>query len=490
MIKRFTLCLALLATAPVQAQPPAPDPDPVERLFAPDIIRAEFDQLYAGLQAAHVDLFAATPRSVMDRHHAEIRAGFNAPLPRTEIERAFQTFTALARHAHARIESDGRDYGAYREAGGRVLPVNISIRAGRVLVESHASGVGALQPGDEILAFNGMPNTVWMPRLLRHVSAETPRFGQTLLEFQLRRLVWQEWPELDTASLDVRHADGSQSRITLPFRNSEEMEIAGFVGAPQFRLDTQEARLIGDDIAYLRPGPFYNTMPGGDVWDPTGFVAFVDESFADFQAASADTLIIDLRDNPGGDNSFSDPMLAWIADRPFRFASHFTVRVSPQSTAANQARLDAMETPGGMSALYAELYAQSPDGALIEIDLPWTEPRPSGDRFDGAVYVLVNRYSFSNAVTVAAMVQDYGFGSIVGETTADMATTYGAMETFSLDTTGIRVAYPKAHIIRPDGVSESHPVTPDIALDMPDLRGTDDVVLDQLVDLIRNRVAD
>ena len=102
--------------------------------------------------------------------------------------------------------------------------------------------------------------------------------------------------------------------------------------------------------------------------------------------------------------------------------------------------------------------------------------------------MLVNRYSFSNAVTVAAQIQDYGFGVVTGETTADMATTYGAMEQFTLPRTGIIVGYPKAHIVRINGALESHPVTPDVALDFPVLRGPEDVVLDQLVAHVRTAI--
>ncbi|MAC88469.1 S41 family peptidase [Maricaulis sp.] len=487
MFKQFTLCLAVLIAGQGDAQSPTDAEAEAPRLFSPQAIRADFDQLYAGLREAHADLYAATPQSVMDQRHVEMRAGFDTPMSVPEIAREFQVFTALARHAHARIQTGGEAYQAFRAAGGRVLPLTLSIRSGRVFVETNASTADALQPGDEILSLNDLPNTVWMPRLLRHVSAETPRFGQTILEFQLRPLIWQEWPDLTEVVLDVRHVDGQRSRIEVEFRNSEDMAAALEGRQEPFRLDSRDARMLGGQTAYLRPFAFFNIEPGGDVWDPTDFIRFVDDSFLAFRAAGARHLIIDLRDNPGGDNSFSDPMLAWVADQPFRFSSRFTVRVSPQSTAANQARFDAMAVPSGMTATYAELYDATPAGDLIEIDLPYAQPRPADDRFEGDVYVLVNRYSFSNAVSVAALVQDYGFGEIVGEVTADMATTYGAMETFTLAETGIAVGYPKAHIVRPNGNLVSHPVTPDIRLDFPVVRGRDDVVLDQLIALIQER---
>lgn len=66
---------------------------------------------------------------------------------------------------------------------------------------------------------------------------------------------------------------------------------------------------------------------------------------------------IDLRDNPGGDNSFSDGMLAWIAGRPFRFSPGFEIRVSEATVASNQARLDSLPAgAGGASADMAALF--------------------------------------------------------------------------------------------------------------------------------------
>ena len=97
---------------------------------------------------------------------------------------------------------------------------------------------------------------------------------------------------------------------------------------------------VSDEIAYFRPGPFYNTEPGTDnPWDSNRFKAFVDKSFKDLQVNPAQTLIIDLRNNPGGTNSFSDHLVKQVADRPFSFSSDFRVRISRASIEANEQRL-------------------------------------------------------------------------------------------------------------------------------------------------------
>jgi len=78
---------------------------------------------------------------------------------------------------------------------------------------------------------------------------------------------------------------------------------------------------------------------------------------------------------------------------------------------------------------------------------------------------------------VAALVQDYKFGTILGEETSDMATTHGAMEQFKLPKTGIAVGYPKARIVRPNGDLRARGVTPDIVIRIPAVETPEDEVL-------------
>jgi hypothetical protein len=66
-----------------------------------------------------------------------------------------------------------------------------------------------------------------------------------------------------------------------------------------------------------------------------------------------------------------------------------------------------------------------------------------------------------------------------------MATTYGAMEQFPLDHTGLKVGYPKARIVRPNGDLRSRGVTPDIAIRVPVVQSPRDEVLQQAIAIAR-----
>jgi C-terminal processing protease CtpA/Prc len=88
---------------------------------------------------------------------------------------------------------------------------------------------------------------------------------------------------------------------------------------------------------------------------------------------------------------------------------------------------------------------------------------------------------------VAALAQDAKFATILGEETSDLATTYGAMEQFTLPRTSIEVGFPKAHIVRPSGDTAARGVVPDIAIPTPLLESKDDPVLRRAVAIAASR---
>lgn len=466
-ISRRALLAAMMATGASLAAPRA---EAQGGTFAPEALRRELAGLYEELQATHFNLFARVSRSRYDAAYRAALAGLDRPLPKLEAERVFQRFVATGRVAHARIDYLLPSFRAFRAGGGRALPLEVRIRDGRIFVVEDASGI--LRPGTELTRLAGLSAADLLARLWDEVSADTAYMAQSLIELDFAALVWTAFGEAAAFNAIV----GGQ-RLTLPALT--KAEAAKAIRTPRLSIDPTEraARMLDDGVAYLRPGIFMNLEPGADPYDTAPFRAFIDQGFERFRAAGARALLIDLRDNPGGHNAFSDHMVAWFANRPFRFYSRFAVRASAQAVAANAARL----TQGGpgreISQTIADAYARARrPGDVVELDAPPAQPR-RGERFTAPVFVLINRRAYSNSVATAALIQDYGFGQVIGEETSDLATTFGAMEQFTLPTTGIVVGYPKAFIVRPSGSLAARGVVPQTRIPTPILEGLDDPVL-------------
>jgi C-terminal processing protease CtpA/Prc len=451
--------------------------------LTPEAVRADLTSLYEGLQRAHFDLYANTPRAEYDALYTEMLAGIDEPMSRAQAQILLQRFAAAGHVAHATLGFPNEVYEAFREADGRAFPLGVQIEAGRIYVSQNLSGLDGIAPGQEIVSLDGESATTLLSRLGRNVSADNAYLLHAQLGPQFAALLWLERGEVETFRVELRQPGGGTTTTLVPARTRAAMRAAAAAAPGTFEIDYTErvARMLPGGIAYLRPGIFLN-VESDDLYNAQAFRAFIDSSFEQFLEAGAQTLLIDLRDNPGGDNSFSDPMIAWFAGENFRFASAFRIRVSSEATASNAARIEG--TIGdSVSHQLAAAYANAANGDIIDFLIAVREPR-AGRRFEGRVFVLINRRSFSNSVLTAAIVQDYGFGRIIGEPTSDLATTYGASENFTLPNTRLQVSFPKAHIVRPNGDRRVQGVTPDFLIVTPIVQGADDPVLTEALRIV------
>jgi len=466
---------------------PAAAPAQTEKLFTPAEVRSDMEIMYRRLQADAFELYAFTPKPEMDRLYEQLKAEIDHPLTRLEVQTRLELLAAVARQGHTRVEGFYAAWTAYQKAGGKAFPLAIRIVDGRAYVARNSSGLARLKSGDEILEIDGEPAAYWLGRTRRRISAETPAFADSILEYDFPMYLWLEVGSRPNFHVLAKPTDGEAFDLEVPSASAQEMAANAARQPPALDLEhpLRDARILPNGSGYLRPGPFYNeeAKTGADGWDVTAFRAFIDSAFRTFNAKGVRVLIIDLRSNPGGDSLFSDVMMSWIADRPYQFFSSFKVRVSDDAVAANRDRIEHDAAAAGpISQRYAALYAKSHPGEVVKFSLPLSLPNQT-EKFRGRVFALVNRQTYSNAVAVAATIQDYRFGKILGEPTADMATAFGAMEHFTLPATGIVLGFPKAHIVRPNGDARSKGVMPDIAIRFPIVETPEDEVLGRAADI-------
>lgn len=456
-------------------------------MLTPDIIRKDFTQLYKSLRSAHIDLYVSMSASDYDQAFQQTLERFTQPMSKEDVITEFQKFVALGNVAHARVESAGAAFSDYLAAGGTLLPLMLRVRGDQVFVTDFFGDGPEPSPGDEIILLNNEPTGAVLKRLRAHVSADTKLLANTLMELELPRLIWHAYGEQASFDVVLRDGEGRETAMTIDtvsYQTAQQKAAGQQTGRLELSWSDREAKIMPDGTAYLRPGPFYS-VDSDDSWNTADFEAFIDDAFSEFIKAESLRLLIDLRNNPGGDASFSDLMIAWLADRPFRFYSEFRVKVSPEAEASNSTRLVGDEVHW-VSRAYAREFASRKNGEIFSFEMPFVSPR-EGRRFTGDIYVLVNRHSYSNAVTAAALLQDYEFAVVLGEETADLASTLGAMEHFTLDQTGIRVGFPKAQIVRPNGDTTRRGVIPDLHIQTPLIEGKEDPTLQVALALIMDQ---
>jgi C-terminal processing protease CtpA/Prc len=195
--------------------------------------------------------------------------------------------------------------------------------------------------------------------------------------------------------------------------------------------------------------------------DQQAYNAFIGDAFARIRDAKVTTLIIDVRENPGGDDGMWKAFLPYLADKPFRNGSSYIKKVIA-------GRASGLEKVGDVVHGFGDT---------------WVEPDVNSPlHFSGKTYVLVGRMTYSSAVLFSNVVQDFGFAQLAGAGGYARARQTGGVQNIILPNTGLEITIPRFVLDRPSGEREPGLVHPDIVLpDSPfDRMVTVNALLDSL----------
>jgi hypothetical protein len=453
--------------------------------FSAAEVKQDLAYLYETLQKSHYNLFVNTPKTEFDQALQKVNTGITDSLTKLEITRIFQSFVALSKLAHCSINFPSNLYfDSVNLNTAMLFPFTLTVVDKKAIITANFSSDSSIRAGAELVSINNQAVDAWLSGIHRFLSGETEELRNSLMELiSFPRVLW--WNYGNRAEFTIGYSqEGVLKKSTVPALRASELEKQLAMQKSVFSTN-REFRILNNGIAYLHPGIFLNNESSGNTsehntFKKNEFVSFIDSAFLAIHDAKSKDLIIDLRGNPGGDNSFSDHMIAYFATKPFWFCSEFNVKTSELTK-----RFWKDVSDPSVSELKTEILRRK-DGEVFKVRFNKYAPRKDSLRFNGRVCVLIDRYSYSNTVAVAAIVQDYRFGTVMGEPTADVASTYGAMHSIILPITGIDVGYPKAFIVRPNGDKSLRGVSPDIKAP-DDIFTEDDEVLEQAVAYIISR---
>ena len=449
-------------------------------------IRCDLKYMYETLEKSNYNLFAYIKKEKMDSIYNEIYYSINDSLTALETFRLFKPFVSLAKMSHCSIYNSWSEYyGGDAKQEVSLFPLDLYFSEGKAFVNTNFSVNTSINRSDEIISFNDQPMNEFMADFFKYITGPSDYYKNSSIEqTRFSRLYWFFYGDCDKFKLGIRKRNGQVENLIIhPIPRSEfEEKIKEQKSNMRYH---KEYRMIDNNTAFLHPGVFLNVSDDFDMSDPrtydnTKFCQFIDSSFTYFQHKGTKNLIIDLRNNPGGDNSFSDYMIAYLASKPFSIASKFRIKTS-QMTKDFWKEIDIPE----VQAIKEQILSLE-NGTSFDIDIPIVEPHDDSKRFKGNVYVLINRYSYSNAAMVSAIIQDYNFGVIIGEETTEEVTSFGAMHTFKLLNTKLTVAYPKSFFVRPNGDITPRGVVPDYLVDI-DIFSDKDKVLERTLKIIADK---
>lgn len=437
MSVKYLSILFLLLSSLSFAQP--------SRKFSQQEVKEDLKYLYETLKASHYDVYAYTSEQAFEETYQKIQKAIaKDSLTVLEASNLMQPLVSNIKNGHTNLLFPVQSYFEYAQNGGTIFPLELAFENGKALIRKNWSANKAIEKGAEVLSINGMPIKDVLEKIYPQISAERPYFKHVMLEaLSFPRYYWRVFGRVDSFEVEIRSSDNPKTYQIPAIKVIEgyEMQRDEVLGSPM-------SLKFYPKSAYLSPGSFSG--------DEKQYRAFIDSAFVKIKERKVKNLIIDLRNNSGGEDAFSDYLLSYFANKPFQWSSKFTLKTSKLLKEQFKSDKD--------TSAYWKSILNHKDGEIFEYNFEKYAPQPKAKRFGGKVYVLVNRQSHSQAAVTAAQIQDYKFGKIVGEETGDYPTLYASVFYYNLPNTAIRVQVSKGRIVRVNGSRTEEGVIPDILI--------------------------
>lgn len=414
--------------------------------FSKEEVLKDLDTLKALLEKSHYNLYAYTPKKEFDLNFDEVKNSVEKDsISFKEAVGIFQRVISKANTGHAEIDFPAKSYIDFVQKDGRIFPLEIALEDGKAYIRKNYSDDQDIRSGSEVLEINNAKIDDILKLMYPHISAERPYLKKAKIEFwSFPRLYWQIFGEEENFSVLVKENDQIKEYRLQAVAALEDYEYK----RKDILSSNRRVEFYGN-TAYLNPGKF-----SGDEED---YQKFIDSAFAVIKEESSKDLIIDLRNNAGGNNSFSDYLISYFAHKPFRWNSSFTLKTSKylkQNTRLNN----------DTTKVYFQKILKQPNGEIFSYHFEAMQPQAPGKRFNEKVYVLINRQTYSQAAVAAGLIQDYQFATLVGEETGDFPSLYASLFTFYLPNTKIPVKVPKGYMVRVNKSKKPEGVKPEITI--------------------------
>ena len=465
---------SLFIQSPWKAIPKA-TPQELATLHDPDALRADLDAIVALHERTSPNPYLRVSKESIAELTERLKASITQPMTRREFLPLVMELQAGFRSDHHSMDFPSEDFEFALARGERMLPIRAEPRDDGLVVVAVAESERAIEPGDAIVRIGTLSAADHLARLRLLVPNESVRFRDVEVRERFRTLALASGITLPT-EIEFIRPDGSRNTAIVEGvgDSARETERTAAISAATNKPDAPQGELLVDrppfrclllannlagapPIAYIEFPSMNSTL--GDQWD-----TFLDQAMTAANARGAAGLIVDIRENGGGNSRLGDAFLARVNDRPYRLASRAVWRKSPESDELFRSMAKPM-----WRWLFIALPLFIPDYAalkhgedLINESKVASYPRVAPG-FKGPTCLLIGERTFSSAMMFADSVRTYNLMLTIGQPTGGVPNALGDIGPFKLPNSRLVVPFSMKMFVRASGdESDVGPVRPHI----------------------------
>lgn len=410
-----------------------------EPLYEPARLKRDISYLKTELETNHPNLYIYTPKQEIDRFFDSISTTITKPITELEFYAMLSPICSLVKDGHT-IPLPSERITAYHNDHSSFLPLHLTIEDLRLYADMVCNDQTEIKEGDEILMINGLSSA----EVINELSRRMPRDGNNqtypkwILNNYLREYYSYIFGHADKFEIKYKNISGEHTTTmqALPKATIYKIAMQKYADrmAAQIGRNTLSLQFSKQDsCALLKIGDFHNDALHKNYH--LDFKKVVGAFFKEIDKQKPKNLVIDLRDNQGGDIVNGVFLLSYLIEKPFKVVESYRVVVSKNGERA-------LKDSGGECLGYH---------------------KPNKKLFTGKLYVLVNGGSFSNSGIVSSCLKKYTEAVFIGEETGgNNQVLAGYTKNCVLPETKLRVDVPTRRFqLTTDSIFGGHGTLPD-----------------------------
>ncbi|MGA9768216.1 MAG: S41 family peptidase [Blastocatellia bacterium] len=382
--------------------------------FTREQINEDFQIARRALEEGHSGIYRYTSKAELNRAFDQAAKSLDHSMNAYEFFRVMAPVVALIKCGHTSVALPS-DIRQEINTLMPVLPLQIKVLDKKPYVLRDFSSSDHKLAGMEIRSINNVPASKIVATMIR----ATPADGDVESSRQMRISGWRF-----NGALITLMGFSSPYNVTLWNAKAKREVKTRLEGISLPKLTEASKAQYPEDQPSERAGEMKYFDKGrigmmtiysfGGYVDPEkkkGLREFYKESFEEMEAIGLKTLIIDLRNNGGGEDELGKLLLSYLVDQPFKYYEDLIINNNTFSFAKYTNQPDFK--------LPEKVAEKGKDGKYHAVGHPnWGINQPSKPTFTGKTYIIINGGSFSTTSEFLSQAHFHKLATFIGEESA------------------------------------------------------------------------
>lgn len=416
MTKIYFACCFMVIAINSMAQSPAGSSFDLNKKFTVAQLREDLKTLKDSLEVIHPALYRYANKLRLDSAFNAAGKLIDKPLTQAQFYGIAAPIISMIGDIHTTIEPSDETFN-YLATQTDLFPFDTRIINQKVYIASNNSADTTIPAGSRIMAINNESIDKLLTKMKRYFSDEGT--NETL---QLKRIEQR-------FAFQYYLTNGYARNFTLTYSTDNKPPVTKQVAAQPFSMIRQNRtrnQAKHPNLRSLFPQPPYLSLTingqqhaavmtirwfQNDVLQGANesFKPFIDSAFNIIQTHRIDHLVIDIRNNGGGESGNASYLYAWLTQRPFRFLHAMEAN---EKTYMDDVKRSIKYQPATDTHKYQTADSTTQYQQLFGFNVQ----QPVKNNYTGRLYVLIDGLTTSAATQFAALVKQNKRGILIGET--------------------------------------------------------------------------